>query len=151
MTDTKITDKFTAQTNGPSKDGVPESIFEPMNIPHSVSNDAHQLFETAFYIARGARSSTQNDDLVFLDQKIKEQPLNSALRVLLAATLEGAGELDGASEQYELAAQLASNTYEQAYLLERVAECAEKTGDSKKMIAANASAIHAYLAPNGVK
>lgn len=130
-----------------SREDVPESIFEPMNIPEGVSDDARKLFETSFYIARGSRLKEWQGDLAYLDQKIQENPDSAALHVLLAATLQGAGELDGASEEYKIAADMAGNPFERAYLLEKTAECGGLAGNQKIMVQNAALAMVAYLGP----
>ncbi len=130
---------------GLSRADLPESVFGPMNIPDGVSESARELFERAFYIAQGIRVETWQNDLIFLDQQVKENPKDPTLRVLLGATLQGAGELGGAGEQYKIAADMAGDSLDRAYLLEKTAECAAQAGNNQDMVQNYAGSMLTYL------
>lgn len=126
-------------------EGELNAIMEDMNIPHSVSDAFRKLSETAFYLARGARVGSWQGDLEFYNDLIQKNPENSPLRFLLAATLEGIGERDGAIEQYVLAAELTQDPLEKMHILERSAECAEKTGNYQQGFEARKASVQALF------
>lgn len=125
-------------TEPPQKD-TPEFSLDMMDIPEGISDNVRLLFEYAHYIADGDRLGEWQEDLISLDQRIKDNPDLIGPRVLLAATLEGMGEHGGASEQYENAAGMTNHPVEKAYILKKAEECAEKADNQTAIMHQNAA------------